>query len=140
MVHNNGYPEWFFEQEYGKFTRKGNCVENEAKKQSETCKEEKNKLNQRNVLEDNKSKKNDEEKFNEKERPEEQQHEKRIWLKVPYIGRPSLLFRKRIKNIFEGVCDNIKVVFSTTKVYDYFVTKDRTPEPCYQMLSINLHA
>ena len=129
MFHNNGYPEWFFEQEYGKFTRNGNCMKNEAKKQSETCEEENNKLNQRNVLEDNNGKKNDGEKFDEKKRPEEQQHEKRIWLKVPYIGRPSLLFRKRIKNLFEGVCDNLKVVFSTTKVHDYFVTKDRTPKP-----------
>ena len=50
-------------------------------------------------------------------------------LKVPYVGRPSYLFAKRAKRLFNNCLEEeIKVVYSTTKVGDSFRLKDLTPK------------
>ena len=50
-------------------------------------------------------------------------------LKVPYVGRPSYLFAKRAKRLFNNCLgEDIKVVYSTTKVGDSFRLKDLPPK------------
>ena len=53
-----------------------------------------------------------------------------MYVEVPYIGKSSVLFGKRIKKIVNEVVDcEIRVVYTTNKVRDTFVIKDRTPKP-----------
>ena len=53
----------------------------------------------------------------------------RHFLKVPYIGRPSILFSKRVCKVFETITDEkLRITYSTSKVQDYFRVKDQDPK------------
>lgn len=46
-------------------------------------------------------------------------------LKVPYVGKPSIQFARKLKKILSSVItDRIRVVYTTTKVKDQFRLKD----------------
>ena len=45
---------------------------------------------------------------------------------MPYIGRPSILYSRRLRSILNEVTqEEIRVVYSTTKIKDFFRLKDR---------------
>lgn len=47
---------------------------------------------------------------------------------IPYIGKPSTLYSKKIKGIFKRYYNiNVKTVFTTFKVKNYFSLKCATP-------------
>ena len=49
-------------------------------------------------------------------------------LVIPYVGKPSLLFKKRLAVIFKECLDvNVKGVFDSFKVKNYFSLKSKTP-------------
>ena len=49
-------------------------------------------------------------------------------LKVPYVGKPSLLFSKRISKLVKSETEqDLRIVFTTTRVSNYFSLKDDTP-------------
>ena len=50
-------------------------------------------------------------------------------LKIPFIGKPSTTFSRKIKNVLSRVISGkIRVVFTTTKVKDQFRLKDTTED------------
>ena len=49
-------------------------------------------------------------------------------LKIPYVGKTSILFAKRLKRLLQTEDDNIRVVFKTTKVLESFQLKDPVPK------------
>ena len=100
--YENGYPYWFFDQQFRKYQRHQELPTEEIPPTAGS---------------DNADGNSDKESRSE-----------RIWCKVPYIGRPSLLFGKRIKNLFRDIITNIRVVYTTSKVKDYFNNKDVTPK------------
>ena len=52
------------------------------------------------------------------------------FLRIPYIGKASTLFGKRLKTLMKHQLDeDIKIVYQTNKVRDYFKLKDNTPHP-----------
>ena len=58
-----------------------------------------------------------------------QESRQKVYTKIPYIGRPSILFGKKIKALLENVIDReIQVVYTTTKVKDHFTIKDKSPK------------
>ena len=99
LFYNNGYPYWFFDAELSKYQRHSTTEDLTNSYVGDGDSVDKKETN------------------------------KRVWCKIPYIGRPSLQFGKRIKALFNGVIDNVKVVYTTTKVKDYFSNKDITPKP-----------
>ena len=52
-----------------------------------------------------------------------------IWLKVPYVGKISSAYGKRIKTLLEKSGKEIKITYKTRKVIESFVLKDRAPKP-----------
>ena len=47
---------------------------------------------------------------------------------IPYIGKPSVMYSRKIKQIFKQYyCINVKTVFTTFKVKNYFSLKCNTP-------------
>ena len=53
----------------------------------------------------------------------------RHFLKVPYIGRPSILFSKRVRKVFKTITDEkLRITYSTSKVHDFFRVKDQDPK------------
>ena len=48
-------------------------------------------------------------------------------LKIPYLGKISTLFGKKIKRLLSSEDNNIRIVYSTTKVQDSFRLKDPIP-------------
>ncbi len=49
-------------------------------------------------------------------------------LKVPFVGKPSTTFSKRMRALIRSETNqDLKIVYSTTKVGDYFSLKDVTP-------------
>ena len=54
---------------------------------------------------------------------------KKIYLKVPFIGKRSIMFGKSIKKLLYNVIDNeVMTIYTSNKVNDHFVIKDRTPK------------
>ena len=49
-------------------------------------------------------------------------------MKIPYVGKISILFAKRIRRLLQTADDNIRVVFKTTKVLESFQLKDPVPK------------
>ena len=45
-------------------------------------------------------------------------------LKIPYIGKSSILYAKRIRRVLKSMNTDSRVVFKTTKVLDNFQLKD----------------
>ena len=55
--------------------------------------------------------------------------ENKAFVKIPYVGRPSILFGNRLKKIFTSLKNvDVRVVYTTTKVKDHFRLKDQTPK------------
>ncbi len=51
-----------------------------------------------------------------------------VYLRIPYIGSPSLEFGKQLRGLFQDKFDiQVKVAFYTFKVGSYFVLKDQVP-------------
>jgi hypothetical protein len=50
-------------------------------------------------------------------------------LKVPYIGRPSILFVKKLKKVLKNIINDaaLRITYSTSKVKDHFRVKDSDP-------------
>ena len=49
---------------------------------------------------------------------------------VPYLGMPSIIFGRKIREIFKKYyCIDVKIVFTSFKVKNYFSLKSRTPLP-----------
>ncbi len=53
----------------------------------------------------------------------------RYTFKIPYIGNPSLVLKKKLKRLFKRRNIDVNIVFSTTKIGSLFSLKDRT-NPC----------
>lgn len=52
-----------------------------------------------------------------------------LLLKVPYVGRPTLLFSKRIKHLVRSkLQEDLRITYRTEKVGDHFMLKDHTPK------------
>ena len=53
---------------------------------------------------------------------------KKYVLVIPFVGKPSLLFKKQLTQIFKDCLDvHLRVVFNSFKVKSYFSLKSRTP-------------
>ena len=48
-------------------------------------------------------------------------------VKVPYLGKPSNEYKKKLEKLLNNYIDDFKVIFITTKVSNYFINKDKTP-------------
>ena len=48
-------------------------------------------------------------------------------VKVPYIGKPSIEYKKKLEKLLNNYIEEFKVIFTTTKVSNYFSNKDKTP-------------
>ena len=49
---------------------------------------------------------------------------------IPYIGLPSIIFSRKLKELFKKYyCIDIRIVFTSFKVKNYFSLKCRTPLP-----------
>ena len=48
-------------------------------------------------------------------------------IKVPYIGKASSDYRKKLEKLLIDYIEDFKVIFTTTKVSNYFSNKDKTP-------------
>ena len=56
---------------------------------------------------------------------ENEQSEVEVYLRIPYMGSPSLQFSKRLVGLLQGKFDiTVKAAFYTSKVGDYFSLKD----------------
>ena len=49
-------------------------------------------------------------------------------LKVPYLGKLSIVFAKRLKNLLSTGDQRIRTIYQTTKVQNSFVLKDSIPK------------
>ena len=49
-------------------------------------------------------------------------------LKIPYVGKSSILYAKRIRRLLQAINADIRVVFKTTKVLESFQLKDPVPK------------
>ena len=48
-------------------------------------------------------------------------------LKVPYIGKPSSEYKKKLEKLLNNYIEDFKVIFTTCRVGNYFSNKDKTP-------------
>ena len=65
---------------------------------------------------------------------------KKQYIKLPYIGQFSVNTKKKIMNLYKRFCkgdSEIRLVFSVTKVRDYFSTKDSFPK-CFKSYVVYL--
>jgi hypothetical protein len=54
----------------------------------------------------------------------------KIYLKVPFIGKRSIMYGKSIQKLVRTVIENdIITVYTSSKVQEHFVIKDKTPKP-----------
>ena len=60
---------------------------------------------------------------------EKEPEDRKIVLKVPYLGKISVTFAKRLRNLLRTSGQDIYTVYSTTKVQDSFILKDPVPKP-----------
>ena len=50
-------------------------------------------------------------------------------LKVPYVGKPSILFARKMRKVLQNIIDdNVRTVFTTNKVGRHFRVKDVDPK------------
>ena len=56
-------------------------------------------------------------------------------MKVPYIGKPSMEYKKKLEKL---ITKYVEVIFTTTKVSNYFSNKDNKPNElkCGQQIQI----
>ena len=60
---------------------------------------------------------------------EEKQEPFRSMIKVPFIGKASTLFSRKLRRLVKSECElDVRVVYQTKKVKDYFVLKDDIPK------------
>ena len=52
--------------------------------------------------------------------------DRKFVFKIPYVGNPSLLFKRKLVKIFKKCNINIRTIFTSTKVGRYFSLKDRS--------------
>ena len=102
---------------------------NENEEMDRECSDNEGNHQEGNVKgQDNSKNKENDQEHNEKENvgPVLQQ---KIFVKVPYVGRQSIFFGKRIRSLLKDVLDcEVRVVYSTTKIKDYFTIKDKSPK------------
>ena len=48
---------------------------------------------------------------------------------IPYIGLPSIIFSRKLKELFKKYCIDIRIVFTSFNVKNCFSLKCRTPLP-----------
>ena len=48
-------------------------------------------------------------------------------IRVPYIGKPSIDYKKQLEKLMRNYVEDFKVIFTTTKVSHYFSNKEETP-------------
>ena len=48
-------------------------------------------------------------------------------IRVPYIGKPSMDYKKKLEKLMRSYVEDFKVIFTTTKVGHYFSNKEQTP-------------
>ena len=53
--------------------------------------------------------------------------ENKIWVKVPYVGKLSRTFGRKIKELLEKSGQKVQAVYKTKKVMESFILKDRAP-------------
>ena len=50
-------------------------------------------------------------------------------LKVPYVGKPSILFARKMRKVLQNIIDdNVRIVYTTNKVGRHFRVKDADPK------------
>jgi len=59
---------------------------------------------------------------------------------IPYIGHASLVYKKKLVNVFKSIGIEIRVVFKSFKVKNYFALKEVTTMNLSQMSFINFLA
>ena len=67
----------------------------------------------------------------DEENPDEQSPsaaETKHILKVPFIGKSSIMYAKKLRKLFSSMKADVRVVYSTTKVLDSFQLKDPVPK------------
>ena len=102
---NNGYPTEIFEKVKREFIER-------RRRQAESTKERNEPQESATVSEE----------------AEPARKEFKHVLKIPYVGKISLLFSKRLRRLLQTVEENIRVVFKTTKVLESFRLKDPVPK------------
>ena len=65
-------------------------------------------------------------KFNPSISQSKNDNERRYTFKIPFIGNPSLVLKKKMKKLFKKCEIDVNIVFCTSKVGSYFSLKDRT--------------
>ena len=69
-------------------------------------------------------------KFNRKSNVQPKEETVETIFCLPYIGLPSVIFGRKLKEIFKKYyCIDVKIVFNSFKVKNYFSLKCRTPLP-----------
>ena len=53
------------------------------------------------------------------------------YILIPYIGKPSMRFQRRMRHSFKGMGIDVTAAYSTTKVAEYFSLKSR-PSPVFK--------
>ena len=63
-------------------------------------------------------------------------NKRKAWIKLPYIGKPSVHLGKRLQTLLHRQMDtDLRVTYGTTKIKDSFRLKDRdAPEICTQVV------
>ena len=58
----------------------------------------------------------------------EEEEAKRYVLRIPFIGKPSLVFKSKMLTLFKDKLNvDLRCVFTSTKVKDYFSLKSKSP-------------
>ena len=66
---------------------------------------------------------------NSKTKDNTDKKQNRLYLKVPFVGKISTIFARRIKSLLQPKDHDIRVVYETTKVRNSFQLKDPIPKP-----------
>ena len=65
---------------------------------------------------------------NNQESQNDEEETKRYVLCIPYVGKPSLVFKRKITGLFKDTLNvDLRCVFTSTKVKDFFSLKSQTP-------------
>jgi hypothetical protein len=110
IFYKNGYPRHFFDKisaEYINKKKKQNLVQHNTEVQDQQ---------QSHSQSDQVDKENGQEPF-------------RPMIKIPFIGKSSTLFSRKLRRLVKSECElDVRVVYQTKKVKDYFVLKDDIPK------------
>ena len=67
--------------------------------------------------------------FRSQDKPEKSIESPRLTLKVPYIGKPTLMLSKRIRRLLKSQFgEELRIIYVTEKVGNRFILKDETPK------------